>query len=154
MWKGSYLKAMAHSKSDDNGDILSAVRSHYYCRPAHQHLLASFKYWWSVSRPTFRSKRFWSILNSKKGDVKNCWPCDTSTVVHQPPLLVLFATARENLERVFDVLWYSHFIVGSMDAIMLIMCLPSNIIRTSPMISWCSSCTGATIELLKDFSWR
>ena len=77
--EGSYLKAVANCKSDDNGDILSAVRSHYYCRPAHQQLSASLflvfvgvfslQIWphdqGIVSRSMYRSKRFQSILNSK-----------------------------------------------------------------------------------------
>ena len=80
MWEGSYLKAVANCKSDDNGDILSAVRSHYYCWPAHQQLSASSflvyagvfslqnrpHYQGIVSRSMYRSKRIKSILNSKK----------------------------------------------------------------------------------------
>ena len=71
--EGSYLKAVAHSKSDDNGDILSAVRSHYYCRPIHQQLLASSFfvfagvktgsiYRWAVSRPVFMCNKCRSML--------------------------------------------------------------------------------------------
>ena len=158
---GRHLKAMADCKSYNNGDILSAVRPHYYRRPAQEHLMMS------ASPKMFEKNILWMCVFANLAMQARlftnllCWyffpqqgrTCKWLGLALINTMLWVFRTL-DKIGHTSAVLQdrqtnsqcsvYEDF--PCWDPLLCFRDMGC-MVHTSPIISWCSSCTGATTEL-------